>query len=188
MRNFLELLYEVMVRPQAAMRIIAAWKPVKQSAAVFIISLVIAALLLRAGLQSAGAEKFGGLIVGCYVLFCLGTWTLGAAVFNLIAEFWGGQANGLGLFAALGFTHWPRIFMAPVWALAVFLPSAARPWIWILGGSLISIWSIVLTVTALRAAHGLTVGRAVLTLLTPLLFLIALLLVLLLLGIIAFPR
>ncbi|HWR40089.1 MAG TPA: YIP1 family protein [Patescibacteria group bacterium] len=187
MGNFVEMLYEVMVRPQATMRVIAAWRPVKQAMAVFFISTTVTALMLHAALSGPGAGNLVMMAVGIHFFFGLITWILGAAVFNLVAEYFGGQANGMGLFATLGFTYWPKVFMAPVWAVAVFLPVGLRPWVWLTGGIAIAAWTILLTVIALRASHGLSAQRAVLTLLTPPLVIGVLLLLLLMMGIAALP-
>jgi hypothetical protein len=54
-------------------------------------------------------------------------WFVGAAVLQLIAEFFGGRGSGLGLFAAIGFAHLPLIFMVPLAVAAMLLPSGAAP-------------------------------------------------------------
>ena len=187
MGNFLEMLYEVMFHPRAAMRIIAAWKPVGQAMAVFVTGMAVSAVVLYSVLQSAGSGNMTALVIGFHFFFSLLSWVFGAAVFNLLAEYFGGQSNGMGLFAALGFTYLPRLFIAPLWALAAFFSVGARPWVLMAGGIAIAGWTIVLMVHALRGAHGLSTAQAVLTLLTPLLVLGVLSLGMMLFGVAALP-
>ena len=181
MGNFLEILYEVMVRPKATMRMIAAWRPLKQASVVCVASMAVSAAMLPMILPKF-LGGLSGFLAGGYFFAGLFSWLLGAAVFNLAAECLGGQANGMGLLAALGFTYWPRLFLAPVWALAAFLPEGLRSWLLCMGGAAVTIWSVWLTVTAVRVAHGLSIRRAVLTLLAPVLLTGAVFALLLLAG------
>ena len=97
---------------------------------------------------------------------------LSAAVLNFVAELAGGRGTAVGLFAALGFSHLPRVAVTPLWVIAALLPSGPRGIAFGSIGLLVVLWTLMLNVAAIRGAHGLSGTRAVLVLLAPMLAII----------------
>lgn len=173
MGPFLELLYDVLFSPRAAMRQIAARRPVGQALAAFFLSVLIPAGAIYFVLQAAGAAKFAGTAILVATLGRLAAWFVGSAVLQLIAEFYGGQGTALGLFAAIGFAHLPGIFVVPLAVVAMLLPTGASVVVLAAGSLLLMFWVLALTVIAIAGANGMGIAKAVLVLLTPLLVLAA---------------
>ena len=114
MGPFLELLYDVIFSPAAAMRQIAARRPVGQAFVAFLLSIVIPAGAIYFVLQATATGKFAGAFFAAAVCVRLLMWFVGSAVLQLIAELFGGQGTAVGLFAAIGFAHLPFIFAVPL--------------------------------------------------------------------------
>lgn len=169
MGPFLELLYDVLFSPAAAMRQIAARRPVGQAVAAFLLSIVIPAMAIYFVVQSTAAGRWAGAFFAVAVCVRFAMWFVGSAVLQLIAEFFGGRGSALGLFAAIGFAHVPLIFMVPLAVAAMLLPSGLGPLALAAGGLALVFWVLGLTVVAIQGAHGLSAAKAVLVLLTPLL-------------------
>jgi hypothetical protein len=169
MGPFLELLYDVLFSPAAAMRQIAVRRPVGQAVAAFLLSIVIPAMAIYFAVQSTVAGKWAGAFFAVGVCLRLIMWFVGSAVLHLIAEFFGGRGSALGLFAAIGFAHVPLIFMVPLAVAAMLLPAGAAPLALATGGLALVLWVLALTVVAIEGVHGLSAAKAVLVLLTPLL-------------------
>jgi hypothetical protein len=167
MGSFLELLYDVLFSPAAAMRQIAARRTVGQAVAAFLLSIVIPALAIYFAVQSSATARWTGALFAVAVCLRFAMWFVGAAVLQLIAEFFGGRGSGLGLFAAIGFAHLPLIFMVPLAVAAMLLPSGAAPPALAAGGLALVFWVLALTVVAIQGAHELSAAKAVLVLLTP---------------------
>lgn len=169
MGPFLELLYDVIFSPGAAMRQIADRRPVGQAVAVFFLSVLVPAGAVYFVLQTTGLVKFAGMALFCAVTARLVVWFVGAAVLQLIAEFYGGNGTALGLFTTTGFAHLPGIFVVPLAVAAMLLPTGAAVITLAGGGLLLLFWALALVVIAIRGAHGLGTAKATLVLLTPLL-------------------
>jgi hypothetical protein len=170
---FLELLYDVIFSPAAAMRQIAARRPVGQALAAFFLSVLIPAGAIYFVLQTVGAGKFAGTAIFIAVTARLVAWFVGSAVLQLIAELYGGRGTALGLFTAIGFAHLPGIFVVPLAVVAMLLPAGAAVIVLAVGSLLLLFWALALVVIAIGGAHGLGLAKAVLVLLTPLLVLAA---------------
>ncbi|MGI6649425.1 MAG: YIP1 family protein [Bacillota bacterium] len=119
-----------------------------------------------------------GLTLMSGIIFSLLLWFLGAAIFNLAAEFFGGVSNGSGLLAGLGFAELPGILLLPVQYLAyVFGWGPSLLTVLSLG---LGIWVAGLSVITVREATSLSTGRALLVFLLPGLILFGVLLFMLL--------
>ncbi len=167
--NIYENVYDVLFQPRTAMRRIAENRVIGQALAVFTVSAVIPIWAVYFGLKAAGMSKAVDIIIFVHVLGSLVVWLLGAAIWHMIAEFFGGRGTALGLLAALGFAQFPRIFIVPLWVLAALMPPGIRPLLMVLAGLIIMVWALALDVTAIRESHGISGAKAVLVLLTPML-------------------
>lgn len=172
MGSFLETIYDVLFKPTVAMHYIAEKKLTGQALTMFVISMLVPVLAVYAGIKEMpGVPAFGILvtlnIIGSFVL-----WVLGSAVLSFIAELFGGKGTAVGLFAAMGFSHLPRVAAIPLWVIAALMPGGIRGlFIGIIGLGVV-IWTLTLQVAALRGAHGLSATKAVLVLVAPMLAII----------------
>ncbi len=173
MGPFLELLYDVIFSPAAAMRQIAARRPVGQAVAAFLLSIIIPAGAIYFVLQATAAGKFAGAFFAAAVCVRLLMWFVGSAVLQLVAELFGGQGSAVGLFAAIGFAHLPFIFAVPLAVAGLLLPEGAAALLFAVGVLALVFWVLALTAVAIRDVHGLSTAKAVLVLLTPLLAVLA---------------
>lgn len=162
----LDILYGVLFEPGPTFRRLVDDPPAGLALAVFFAANFLGVL---AG-ASSGAGSVG-LAVGILALG-FGFWLLGTPVLGLMAEVLGGQGRLLPLFLLLGLATLPSIFDGPVQLLGrVSAPLAG------LGGTVVTLWTFVLTVVALREAYRLSTGRAFLAIILPLGALVAILIV-----------
>lgn len=103
------------------------------------------------------------LFLAVLVLFVLG------GFLHLAAELLGGKGSVLSLVSVLGFAALPRIFNLPV---ALVFGLLQLPLGWLIGFAL-WVWTVVLSVSGVKQAYGLTTGKSVLVVLTPLIALAA---------------
>lgn len=173
MGNFLETIYDVLFKPRSAMQYIAEKKLTGQALVIFTIGMLVPVWALYTGVPTAAGVSAFSIFFG---LNCIGSficWVLGAAVLNLAAEFAGGRGTAMGLFAALGFAHLPRIAVMPLWVIAALLPAGLRGVAIGVTGLIAVGWTLTLHVAAIRGAHGLSAAKAILVLLAPLLVLLS---------------
>lgn len=166
--------YDVLFQPRTAMRRIAESRTIGQAFVVFLVSALIPTWAVYFGLEAAGIPKAIDIIILVQVLGSLIIWLVGAAVWHMIAEFLGGKGTALGLLAALGFAHFPRIFIVPLWVVAAIMPPGLKPFLMALAGLVVMFWTLALDVAAIREAHGISGAKAVLVLLTPMLAVVVL--------------
>lgn len=169
MGQFLETLYDVIFSPRTAMRSIADRRLAGQAIAAFLLSMFIPMVAGYFVLKAAGFAKMISVFFIMQTLGSLFMWFVGAAVLSLIAELYGGRGNALGLFAAMGFAHIPRIFAVPIWVVSLLLPSGASAVVFAISGVLVLVWTLMLDVLAIQGAHGLNGAKATLVLITPVL-------------------
>ena len=173
MGEFLEKLYDVLFHPVAAMRKIAAEAKIGQAAAAFFLSVLIPAWAMYFGLKSAAITAWGNIFILLEVVGSLLIWWFSAAFFHLIAELLGGQGKAKGLLSCMGFGYIPRIFIVPFWVMASLMPEGARTIFLGLSMLLVSVWTLVLQVIAIREAHQLTNAKSIIVLLSPVLLLLS---------------
>lgn len=172
MGNFLETIYDVLFKPKTAMQYIAEKKLTGQALVMFTIGMLVPVWAVYTGIKGAPIVPMLG---GMFVLQFVGSlflWILGASVFNFIAELAGGRGSAVGLFAAMGFCHLPRVAVIPLGVIAALLPDGLRGIAFGAIGLLVVVWTLMLNVAAIRGAHGLSTAMAVLVLLAPLLTLV----------------
>lgn len=169
MGSFLETIYDVLFNPTTAMQYIAEKKLTGQALAVFTIGMLVPVWAVYTGIKGTPGVPALGIMFVLHLIGSLAFWVIGASVLNFIAELAGGQGTAVGLFAALGFSHLPRIVVMPLWVIAALLPNGLRGIAFGIVGLIVVIWTLSLNVSAIRGAHGLSGAKAVLVLLTPML-------------------
>lgn len=189
--GFLELVYGVLFEPGKTMREVAARPPLGRIALVVtIISLLSAVMglltvskVLNQSLNAMAMEQF---LPGLRAMAPLGAvfgllwgyvkWFGYSAIFHLAAELLGGRGSARGVFAAVGLSWLPAIFMIPIQFLSYWLGTGKLAVTILVGlaGLAVGIWSIILMVIGLREVHGLSTGRSVLVVFSPILALLVL--------------
>ncbi|MEW8978628.1 MAG: Yip1 family protein [Symbiobacterium sp.] len=181
-----DLILDVITAPKDAMARIASERPVKAAALLVIGIALFTAVLGFAGTRDAMVAQLDRTLAGLpgeaqpvmeaflgqmaawsVVLGAVGTvlwWFLRAAVYGLIGEMMGGARDGRAMLATLGFALTPAWLQAP---LNLMLGRLGLTWLAILLGLGFWIWTLVLTVMAIRAALGVDTGKAVVVFLIP---------------------
>lgn len=163
------MVYDVLFQPTIGMRNIAERKNVGQSLVVFFLSILLPIWALYFGLKTAAMSPMINMVIGMKVFGSLAMWIVGAAIWHLVAEFLGGRGTAMGLFAALGFAHIPRIFIVPLWALIAVMPESGKTLLMAVSVLSIMFWSLSLDIVAIKEVHQLSAAKALLVILTPML-------------------
>lgn len=169
MGSFLETIYDVLFKPTTAMRYIAEKKLTGQAFAMFTIGMLVPVWAVYTGIKGTPGVPALGIMFVLHLIGSLTFWVVGASVLNFIAELAGGRGTAVGLFAALGFSHLPRVVVMPLWVIAALLPNGLRGIAFGIVGLIVVIWTLSLNVAAIRGAHDLSGVKAVLVLVTPIL-------------------
>ena len=169
MGSFLETIYDVLFKPKAAMEYIAEKKLTGQALAMFTIGMLVPVWAVYTGIKGTPAMPVLGGMFALHFFGSLVFWILGAAILNFVAELAGGRGTAVGLFAAMGFSHLPRVAVIPLGVIAALLPDGVRGLAFGAIGVLVVIWTLMLNVAAIRGAHGLSASMAVLVLFAPIL-------------------
>lgn len=156
MSNFLDLLFQIVVHPSFAMRQIIEEKSFKNS---LIICAVSCALLILSTFETESG------IIGCVIiLVCIAAnIAFHSAAIHYISSLWNGDGtakNITKLFIAntvtYGFCVFPMFFM--VWGFEIFAKILFI---------LITVWSCILDVIAIRENYKFTTGKSVVILFIP---------------------
>lgn len=170
MGSLFETLYDILFQPRIGMRNIAERKNVGQAFVAFLLSILIPMWAVYFGLKAAGMSTMINMMIGFKVFGSMVMWIMGAAIWHLIAEFFGGQGTARGLFAALGFAHIPRIFIVPLWALVAVMPAGSKTLLMAVSLLAVLFWSFYLDIIAIKEVHQLSLAKAVLVMTMPVLF------------------
>ena len=166
-----DILYDLVFEPRNAMRAIAEQKNAGQAVVIALISIVIPILAVSFGLKDKSLAAVVPVMIGIKIVASLLVWMMGAALWSLIAEFFGGKGTAIGLFAGLGFAHLPRIFIVPLWALSALMPESSQTLLMVISVLLILFWSVNLDVIAIKEIHQLSTAKAILVMMMPMLML-----------------
>lgn len=189
--GFLELVYGVLFEPDKTMKRVAERPPLGLAVMVVTIISLLGAVMglltvskvLNQSLHAVAMEQF---LPGLRALAPLGAvfgllwgyvkWFGYSAIMHLAAELLGGRGSARGVFAAVGLAGLPAILMIPIQFLSYWLGTGrlAVTILVVLAGLAVGIWSVILMVIALRQVHGLSTGRSVLVVFSPILALITL--------------
>ncbi len=170
MDSLFEILYDVLFEPRTAMQKIAQQKNVGQALIVVLVSTVIPIWALSLGITSAVMLTMVHIMMGIKVGASIVIWIIGSAIWQLIAELLGGKGTAVGMLAALGFGHLPRILLVPLWMLISVMPPSSKTLLLAVAVLVILGWSLYLDVVAIKEVHQLSAAKAVLVILMPMLF------------------
>ncbi|TYO96529.1 Yip1 family protein [Desulfallas thermosapovorans] len=111
-------------------------------------------------------------------LFSVIKWFFMAGLLHLLAALYGGTGRAKSVWAVYGAAALPAVFMIPVQIAAGLLDTGG---LFGFTSGLVTlglyVWGVVLLITGLREVHGFSTGRAVLTVFTPALVLLLMVLV-----------
>lgn len=169
MGSFIEIIYDVLFKPKAAMQYIAEKRLAGQAVIMFIIGMLVPVWAVFSSVKGTAGMPALGFLFLCHVIGSFTFWVLSASLLAFIAELAGGRGTPVGLFSALGFSHLPRVVVMPLWVVASLLPAGIQEVCFGLIGVLVVVWTLALHVTALQGAYVLSGAKAVLVLMTPLL-------------------
>ncbi|MFO7967006.1 MAG: Yip1 family protein [Archaeoglobaceae archaeon] len=105
-------------------------------------------------------------------------WVIIAGVLHLVAKALGGRGTFEGMLLLMGFATLPNIFQAPAGLIAFFSGGLSGLMIFFGLMALLGLWILALNVIAIREAQGFTTGKAIVTLILPIVILVILALVL----------
>ena len=169
MGSLFDMLYDILFQPAVGMKNIAEQKNVGQALVVFLLSILLPIWALHLGLEFTAMSTMIYMMMVVKIGGSILMWIMAAALWHLIAEFFGGQGTAVGLFSALGFAHAPRIFIVPLWALITVMPANSKTLLLTICVVVVMLWSLSLDVVAIKEVHRLSAAKAVLVVITPLL-------------------
>ena len=159
--NALELLYDVITRPQWAFYRITHTDAKGEAVIVFILSTLITSLASVGLMPNTLVAVFAGSFIGGALYFLIG-----GALMHFCASLLGGVGTVQGLLQALPFALFPNALTA-FGVILNFLPTAVNAPLFGALTLVVTCWTIFLLVTALQKNYGISLGRAVCTLLFP---------------------
>lgn len=162
--HILDWLSGVLTDPVHTMQEVGREKPVGWSFAVFSGTTIIALWLTSLTPGEAGSlvpqSRTGFILAG--LISSLLFFMIITGLLNLVARGLKGTGSYWGVFSALAFSHFPRIFLPTGQLLGAVLGEAGN----VVSGFVsfaISIWVTVLNIIALRESQGFSTGKAILT-------------------------
>ncbi len=166
--NTLELIYDVIVNPNPAMRRIAATEPRQPALLTFFLWVIISTLTSL----SMMSHMLIPMVLASAILSAIG-FAFTGAILHLTSTLLGGNGRLQGLLCALPFAYIPSAFtvLLPV---VYYLPSATAQSLAGLFVGLIQIWTFYLVIVAIRHIYSLSTWRAIFSILLPLLAVVAL--------------
>ncbi|MCL0060027.1 YIP1 family protein [Dehalococcoidia bacterium] len=170
--DILETLIGVLARPTSTIHSICQQRPIGWAIIVYlVVSLVSAITWIETGfydLEGMGLPDLGmpGILVGSLIINII-TLVIFTAICHLVASLLGGRGSYSGLFSGFGFASVPGIFVAPL-AVIGMLPMVG-PLLSVLGNFGVIVWSLVLSILAIRENYLISTGRAILIVLIVLL-------------------
>ncbi len=175
--SFIELIYGILFAPAVTFRKISQDPPLLYGFIVFFtveVLIFLTSTLIPPDFSRIPLEIADGLVkAGPYlgiigVLLAFLGWFIQAGVFQLFAEFLGGQGRAIGVLTVLAFADLPSIFIIPFQVIGYFTADS------FLGSFLatavpiiVFVWWAVLLIIGLRETQQFSTGKAVATLLIP---------------------
>jgi len=178
--GLLESVYGVLFEPGKTMRKIVDKPPLGLAALIVAFLSVLGSLMgILIFLRMLGPNAVPGrhllpFLVAVFlfagVLWGFLKWFIYSAILHLAAELLGGRGRAAGVFAVAGLSGMPTVFLIPVQFLCYWFgagnTAAAVPAM--LAALAVAVWSAVILVIGLKQTHGLSTGRSVFVVFSPL--------------------
>lgn len=174
----LENIYDLLVRPKAALQEIISQRSLAQALQVLLFSMALAGMGLYAGGMALPDQL---LLLLLQAAFTVVFWALSGAVWHLLAELLGGGGTVKALLTALGFIYFLQLLIVPFYLLAAFAEGLGTALV-ILASAAIALWSAALQVLAIAVNYHLSAARALLVFFLPLIILAALIFIVIVAG------
>jgi len=169
-KGILETLVGVLARPASTIRSICEQRPIGWAISVYlVVGLVSTVVWIETGfldLEGMGLPDLGMpvILVGTLV-FSVVMLVVFTGICHLSASLFGGKGSYAGLFSGFAFANLPGVFAAPL-AVVGMLPVVGALLAG-LGSFGVVVWSLVLSILAVRENYLVSTGRAVLIILLP---------------------
>lgn len=177
--GFLELVYGVLFEPGKMMKKVALHPPLGLVALIVAVISAVSAFMgflifLRVLVPNLDSIRqllpaavvfilIGGILWGYLKLFIY------SGILHLAAALLGGGGEARGVFAAVGLSWIPNVFLVPIQFLYYWAGSgkAAVLALALFAGLAVGVWSIVILVIGIKNVHGLSTGKSVFTVFSP---------------------
>ncbi|KAF5432422.1 hypothetical protein C5S39_03745 [Candidatus Methanophagaceae archaeon] len=111
------------------------------------------------------------------------SWVFFAGICHIVAKLLGGKEGTFTeMLVLMGFASLPNIFQAPIGLIVMLSGGLTGAFIAIVLGSFLAIWVLILDVLAIREAQKFSTGRAIATLVLPIVVLAVLVFILIFIG------
>lgn len=184
-KGILEISMGVLTRPTSTIRSICQERPIGWAIVVYLVVNLVVALasigLGDLGFPEGSVEFSSAILAGISIVFIIGIPIIGlltlavfTAIWHAVALVLGGKGSYGGLFSGFAFAQLPAIFTAPL-AVIGLLPGIIGALLFGLGSIGLGLWSLVLSILAVRENYAVSTGRAILIYLLPVVVLLVLL-------------
>lgn len=184
-KGILEISMGVLTRPTSTIRSICQERPIGFAIVVYLVVNLVVALasigLGDLGFPEGRVEFSSAILAGISIFFIIGIPIIGlltlavfTAIWHAVALVLGGKGSYGGLFSGFAFAQLPAIFTAPL-AVIGLLPGITGALLFGLGSIGLGLWSLVLSILAVRENYAVSTGRAILIYLLPVVVLLVLL-------------
>jgi len=176
----LDLVYGVFFEPARTFAGLANQPPLRPTVIIVLFLSLATVLTVFFDLSQYTAEMAVSapvFVVGMMVLILI-KWFFMAGLLHLIASFYGGWGDVRSVFAICGLAGLPAVLIIPLELLTILLaPGTILSTITFVLTLLVVVWSVALLIIGIREVHGFSGEKAALTVFTPLLAFIGILLV-----------
>jgi len=167
----MDTIYYLLTTPREGFRRIINNNPV--SLFVFLLVLISTSLSISTKIISpfGMSLNYFGLFISVLTLIFLLTFKIifVTLIFNYSAECFGGRASSGSAFLGFGFSFLPFIFSAPFIIISLLIDQPFKGMLCFLIFLFLSIWVLILQITAIREIYSLTAGRAFIAYISPIL-------------------
>jgi len=169
MSIFIDYMYGTLVNPKKTLALLAARQNFGMGLCAFLIVNLFSSLATLMGEdlgQLAEGIDLGAALPAIFLITFIITvimWLVGLGVLHLLAELLGGAGSIKSLIATQGFAQLPAIFVVPFAFISIFVGD----WLTITASLLLGIWSLILSVFAVKFSYSLSTGRSILAVILP---------------------
>lgn len=176
--GFFELVYGTLFNPVETFTKVSHDPPLFQGFIIFLISVVLTSVsrtLLPQDMADVSPEvasvisQAGPLVAVFGAILALVFWFIQAGILQVIAELLGGRGTAVGVLTVLALAGIPGILSIPFHVAGYFLSESFLGSFLSIAGSLLSIvWWVIILILGIRQVHRLSTGKAVITVVAPL--------------------
>lgn len=180
--GFFELIYGTLFNPVDTFTKVSHDPPLFKGFIIFMISLLLTSvsrILLPQDIADMPPEiagifsQVGPSIAVFGAIITLIFWFIQAGILQVVAELLGGRGTAIGVLTILALSGIPAVLAIPFHVAGYFLSESILGRFLAIAGSLLSfVWWVVILVLGLRQVHGYSTGKAVVTVVAPIITLL----------------